>query len=271
MKLLLPLFLFMTSPLFATDICVRTQGDMKNLLQTSSSRIAFKNDGGMFNGGVCWWHNRLQRSSAYLVKFEPHKKMPTDPELKKILFNLRTMQDVAVIPGYSDFETFSRDYQNEIQLLLEDWQRRDGVLNFEWIRGISGKHRLPPGQMRERMDTVYNFFKKSPSPVWLMAQIKGITSHSFLLLNMQQTQVGYKLEVIDSNHPDKTLSLDYANGDTYLRNDDYTFVPYTGFQNDFKNILSTISRSCGQHPVSIDIPEGDIELRDHTQGGNFPH
>lgn len=258
-KLLLLFSLFVPS-VYAGDICSRSQADISLNLQESSSRISFKNGGGLINGGVCWWHSRLQRSSAYLVQFRPEKAPPTAPELRKIIHSLRMMNEVVIIPGYSDFYTFSHDYKKQLQAMLEDWQKTDGFLNFEWIRGISGNHQLPAGKMQERMNEVYRFFKKSPAPVWLMAQIKGITSHSLLLHKMKQTERGYVMEVIDSNHPEETLFIEYFVGDSSLKNDDYTFVPYVGFQNDFVKIFKAISGSCRESLAFPEIEEGEVEI-----------
>jgi hypothetical protein len=260
MNKILPFLLLFSVPVFAQDFCTRSQDNIKVMLADTASRISFENDGGLFNGGVCWWHSRLQRSSAYLVRFVPGEPQPSKPELDKILHSLRTMDNVVLIPGYSDFLTFSKDYHNEIQDMLNDWQKRDGFLNFEWLRGISGRSELDPDKMKERMDDVYRYYKNSPSPLWIMAQIKGVTSHSLLVLQMNQTENGYDLEVIDSNHPLKTLLITYSMGDRSLKNDKYTFVPYTGFQNDFRLITKAIAHACGDVLSKSDVEDGDIEV-----------
>ncbi len=157
--------------------------------------------------------------------------------------------------------------------MLEDWQKRDGFLNFEWIRGLSGKFSLPPGEMRKRMEEVYGFFKKSPAPVWLMAQIKGVTSHSFLLLGMEQTEQGFDLSVIDSNHPSETILISYVTGESSLKNDQYSFVPYTGFQNDFRLIFRALSQTCQNSLVEALIEDGDLEVgsfQDENKAQLFP-
>lgn len=254
-----PLFFLLTSTVLAQDLCTRNQSQIKQHLLQVDSRISFENQGGLINGGVCWWHSRLQRASGYLVKFEPERSPPSGPELDHILYSLRTMKQTISIPGYTDFFSFTKDYQKPIQAMLEEWQRRDGFLNFEWIRGISGKHTLPAGEMRERMDKVYNFYKSSPAPVWIMAQIKGITSHSFLLISMETHQTGYELEVIDSNHPLETIKISYHSGDTSLKNDKYTFVPYVGFQNDYRLIFKALAQRCGDSLTEPEVPEGEIE------------
>lgn len=249
----------------AGEFCARSQSDIKSLLADTSSRVSFKNAGGLFNGGVCWWHSRLQRSSAYLVQYRPDRARPTSTEVNNILNSLRNMNRTVVIPGYSDFETFSRDHQRQIQAMLNAWQKSDGFFNFEWMRGISGRSSLEPREMRARMDDVYKFYKSSPTPLWIMAQIKGIESHSMLILKMAQTDFGYSLFVIDSNHPLETIQIDYHTGDRSLRafGGKYTFVPYVGFQNDFTKIAAALKSTCGGFAEDMDLSDmrpGDIEL-----------
>jgi hypothetical protein len=265
-KLLFFLFITLVSTYANANLnnCVRTQSQIRSLLALASSRVAFKNAGGLINGGVCWWHSRLQRSSAYLVHFEPHKLPPTPLELRKILHSLRVMDQIVFIPGYSDFASFSKDYGNEIQQMLNDWQKRDGFFNFEWIRGISGRHSLSAADMRKRMDAVYLQYKKSPTPLWIMAQIKGVTSHSFLVLRMNKNAHGYDMTVIDSNYPLKNISIIYHEGDNALRAQGakYTFVPYVGFQNDFRKISLALKKDCGNEGFVMPVEgilDGEIE------------
>ena len=263
--LTLGLLFVISQNLKASDICSRSSQDLRILLDQNSSRISFKNDGGLFNQGVCWWHNRMQRSSAYLVSYEPSLPAPTRPELLKILLSLRNMDSAVVIPGYEDFLTFSHDYQKEIQEILDGWQKLDGFFNFQWIRGISGQSELPSEQMLARMRDVYTYYKYAPAPMWIMAQIKGMTSHSFLVLRMREIANGYEMELIDSNHPQETMKLAYYEGDTALRVEGgkYTFVPYVGFQNDYKKIREALRLRCGDKNISIDLShlkEGQIEL-----------
>lgn len=250
---------------FAGDFCARTQSDMKTLLSDRSSRISFQNAGGLFNGGVCWWHSRLQRNSAYLVQFRPTLPRPTAPELNLILNSLRSMNKTVVIPGYSDFETFSHDYKPQIQAMLDSWQKADGFFNFEWMRGISGRSELEPAQMKAQMQNVYDHYKASPTPLWIMAQIKGITSHSLLILKMAQTENGYAMNVIDSNHPQDTVEISYHEGDRNLHatGESYSFVPYVGFQNDFVKLSAALKSTCGGLTEGLDLSQvkpGEVEL-----------
>ena len=155
--------------------------------------------------------------------------------------------------------------------MLDRWQKADGFFNFEWMRGISGRSSLPAGEMRLRMDDVYKHYKNSPTPLWIMAQIKGITSHSLLILQMVQTANGYDLNVIDRNHPLDTIRIEYHEGDMNLRatGESYSFVPYVGFQNDFSKLSAALKTACGGLTESLDlsgVEEGDVELpTDNTE------
>ena len=263
-KLLLSLLVFSFSSFaFTSEFCGRRQPDIKSLLMNESSRISFKNTGGFLNKGVCWWHNRFQRSSAYLLKFNPEGTRPDKTQVRRILQSLMLMNRVVEVSGYSDLETFSRDYKSEIQSVLNQWQKIDGIINFQWLRGISGRSELGMHQMQERMDDVFKHYRSSPVPVWVMAQIKGITSHSFLILNMEKRMNGYDLDVIDSNKPMETIRIEYYHGDKNLRPPGvrYTFVPYVGFQNDFRKISKALKQHCPQKENDFDfqVEDGEVE------------
>lgn len=235
-----------TSIFAQEEICSRTRSQTDSELRNPSNRIGFKNAGGLFNSGVCWWHSRLQRSSVYLTQFAPNLPRPSTDELYQILYGLRNMSDVVTIPGFSNFQSFTQAYKAETQWILDQWQRFDGFRNSQWIRGISGRSSLESMQMQAQMQLVYKYFQESPTPIWLMAQIKGISSHSFLLLGMTRVEEGFDLEVLDSNYPLITGVVHYKFGDTSLREvgTKYTFVPYVGFQNDFKLISATLKEHC---------------------------
>jgi hypothetical protein len=225
--------------------------------------MSFKNRGGLLNGGVCWWHSRFQRSSAYLVEYHPELPAPFDHEVPQLLKEIKLMNSVVKVPGFKNFFEFSQRYQIQIQSLLEAWQREDGFINQQWLRGISGKYELGPAAMRDRMDTLFDQFKRSMKPVWIMAQIKGIESHSFLLVDMQATNEGYELLVIDSNFPLENKIISYQTGQKNLKHpkDKYAFVPYLGFQKDFISIEKGLNHYCQRSSWdSGSIPMGEIEL-----------
>ena len=97
-----------------------------------------------------------------------------------------------------------------------------------------------------------------------MAQIKGLTSHSLLILTMTYRESGYDMIVIDSNHPQDLVNIEYYHGDTFLhaKGEKYNFVPYAGFQNDFKNIQAALKKSCGNKSFLLDLShlrDGEVE------------
>ena len=248
--------------------CGRKSKDIVEYLSISANRMAFRNAGGLFNGGVCWWHSRLQRSSAYLVKFAPEKARLNSYQTTLVLRALRDMNRVVEIPGFANFYDFTKANQEQIQSFLNDWQKFDGFFNMQWVRGISGSSKLSSAQMEAQMKKVYDFYKTSPLPVWIMAQIKGVTSHSFLVVNMVSLPRGYDFTVIDSNSPLKTYTLHYQFGDEAISHTSfkYTFVPYVGFQKDYESIGSALKAHCQTKTMDeMDhVPAGDIELSGNT-------
>ncbi len=272
MKFLFLIAIIFSAPVFSQDrnFCERNRHDILTLMQEPSARIAFKNTGGIINGGVCWWHSRLQRSSFFLVRFAPDSARPDQRKLNEILSGLRHMNRVVTIPGFADFHSFTRSYQKQIQRMLNDWQIYDGLYNFQWLRGISGRPALPSQQMIERMDAVYAAYKNSPASMWIMAQMEGITSHSFLIVHMEKVNGGYDLDLIDSNHPMEVVRVAYHEGDQSLRTNKKSspFVPYVGFQEDFRKISRGLAGYCRNKSSDLlldfrDIRDGEVELPNH--------
>lgn len=277
MKILFLLTLFVSSSLYAQSraFCERNREDILTLMKEPSARISFRNSGGIINGGVCWWHSRLQRSSFYLVKFNPGAAKPNQKQLTDILTKLRSMNTVVTIPGFDNFSAFTRTYQKQIQKMLNDWQVIDGVFHVQWIRGISGKPTLPANELSARMDSVYQSYRQSPAAMWIMAQMEGITSHSFLIVHMEKVNGGYDLDLIDSNHPLEVVTAKFHEGDQSLRTgrNSNPFVPYVGFQEDFRRISQSLVGHCRDKNMEIlqdfqDIRDGEIELPNR---GGFRH
>jgi hypothetical protein len=266
MKSLIALFLLsVTTFASAQDLCSRNKSTIRARLDDPQYRIAFRNRGGLIDGGVCWWHSRLQRAAVYLAKFEARAARPNARQVDSIIMGLRSMNRVVTIPGYSSFEAFTRDHEAAIQRHLEDWQKVDGFFNMQWLRGISGHYRLPAARMERQMREIFRVYNASPVPVWLMAQIKGITSHSFLLVRMEALPAGFALDLIDSNFPGKTLQVRYQFGDESLGHElfSYTFVPYTGFQEDFRRIGRTLVAHCPNKDLGSEllmVEDGAVEL-----------
>jgi hypothetical protein len=260
LNLLLLGFLLISSSY--ASVCERTNQDIVDALKHSDSRIAFKNNGGLFNGGVCWWHSRLQRSSAVLAYYSPEKNKPSAYQVSIILGRLRNMNSIVEIPGFENFEAFTAYFQTDVQAELEKWQKIDGFLNHQWIRGLSGNYQLPSQTLQNHMDKLYQAFKVSPHPIWIMAQMKGIESHSFLVMDMSENGHGYDLSVIDSNKPKSIRKINYQVGDksVSLTDGKKEFIPYLGFQGDWLKLNETLSQFCGRQSFNSAFPMGDLEL-----------
>jgi hypothetical protein len=270
MKIFLLLALIVPTTLFAQarNFCERNRGDILALMHEPTARISFKNAGGIGDGGVCWWHSRYQRSSFFLVKYAPEKAKPNAQQANQIISAIRNMDRVVTIPGHANFQSFTRAYQKQIQSVLNDWQIFDGLYNFQWIRGISGKPALPPKEMEDRMNSVYQSFRQSPAGMWVMAQMEGIGSHAFLVVAMEQVNGGYDLDLIDSNVPLEVVSVRYQSGDQFLvtNRGSNRFVPYVGFQEDFRKISKSLVSFCHDKSIELledfrDIRDGEIELQ----------
>ena len=231
--------------------CTRSKADLLNLFSQAGNRMGFQNDGGLGDGGVCWWHSRLQRSSIYLAQYAPEKPKPTEAAATEMVRALAFFSRVVEIPGYSNFSTFSIDYKTVIQKELNHWQLRDGFINQQWIRGISGNYTLPADVLHQHMDHIHAAFLNSQAGIWVMVQLKGIGSHALLVIGMEKTENGYTLSAIDSNYPDITRIFNYQIGDHSIDlgiNGDHqlseAFTPYLGFQRDFLRINTAIRHYC---------------------------
>ncbi len=232
------------------NICNRTHPEIQTLLRSPDARLAFRNEGGLIDGGVCWWHSRLQRSAVYLAQFSPDQPRPTHSEVKKIIQNLVQFKRVVMIPGFRNFYDFSHAYASQIQKALEQWQKKDGFVRQQWIRGLYGRSQMKASQLKNRMDWLYHRVVKSKPGVWVMAQMPGITSHSLLIVSMQPwsegEKSGYDLQVIDSNRPLDTRELRYTRGDRKIMLGSDRFIPYLGFQQDQRKINQSINRHCSR-------------------------
>jgi hypothetical protein len=232
-------------------------------------RLSLENEGGLFNGGVCWWHSRFQRAVWSLAEYRPDLPKATRSQAQRIIQGLAHFESVQIIPGYSDFLSFSRDYSREIQKELNQWQLRDGVLRQSWVRAISGRSnwRSNPEKLRRIMDELYAYSRKGElegyTP-WVMLQLKGlIGAHSALVIGMEKNAAndGYVLQIVDSNFPAKTFQWKYRYGDAQMGNSLYDTVPYQGLHRDVPRIENALASYCSRGhdllpPVDYSSPDG---------------
>ena len=94
----------------AQNFCAERSNDphaLQSLISQRDNQLGFVNQGGLFGGGVCWWHSRFTRSAAYLAVFDPSLPRPSDEDAKKIISRLRDRKGVTLIPGFRNLFEFS--------------------------------------------------------------------------------------------------------------------------------------------------------------------
>ncbi len=244
--LILVLAYSFSSTLFAQvfpSTCERSHEQVIDMLKQEDHRLSFFNDGGLFNGGVCWWHSRLERAANYLAVFSPEKVKPSGERLKQILKDLSFLRPVE-IPGYKNLFEVSYHNKKIFQETLNQWQVRDGFINQAWIKGLSGTVHMAQDKLQVHMMNIYDTFLREKKPYFLMMQLPAIVAHAFLLLDMKETTEGYTMWVVDSNNPTKVFVQNYKLGSTALTYEGKPFIPYIGFEKDFFKIEKNLSDFC---------------------------
>jgi hypothetical protein len=213
------------------------------------NRISFQNSGGFENGGVCWWHSRLQRAFLYLARYNPNAPKPTDEKVHQLLHDLIWERGFIEIPGYANTREFTEAYKGLIQEQLNAWQVTDGIFNLGFIQGLEGSSSLQPETMKTHMDDIYTQYRSAlinGDLLWLMLQIKGVSSHASLLETMTPDgHGGYFMQMIDSNFPTILINYNYHVGDRALTPEKagYTedsWVPYIGYGRDLTRIHNAV-------------------------------
>lgn len=245
--------LLLSSQARGDSVCDRGPERFAEVTRSPELRFSFDNAGGLFGGGVCWWHSRFQRAVWGLAEFDPAASKPTRAQAKSIIERLARFTRVEKIGGYADFRGFSADFQELIQKELNAWQIRDGFIRQEWIRGISGRanYDRQPARLAARMKEIARAFtvaRARGEALWLMLQMRGITSHAALLIDVkEEVQGALRFSVVDSNFPDRTEELYFEPGmgsvENVYRRD---VVPYLGFDSDLVKIRAARRRVCGR-------------------------
>lgn len=218
---------------------------LKTLIEDESSQMVLRNQGGIFNGGVCWWHSRFQRNAIYLTIFRPDQPRPTKREALEIIRKIRFAHEVIEIPGFINFREFALEYAYDIQLELEKWQKFEGFFKFAWIEGLRGKSKVKAQKLKKLMDKIYDEVENDNSIAYNKLQIPGITAHAWLVVNMEKLEDGYILKILDSNFPNEIQSYRYHIGDTQFNYHGYfRFVPYLAKQRELKKLKRIISTFC---------------------------
>ena len=128
---------------------------IQEILLNPRTTLSFRNQGGLFGGGVCWWHSRFTRNAAYIVRFRPDLAAPTEAEAKKIIKSIRRAKKIVEVPGFDSLLDFSRRHGDLILRELEAWQRKDGFINQQWVAGLSGSSENKPEALERKMDDLF--------------------------------------------------------------------------------------------------------------------
>lgn len=252
----LPLFLLFAS--FSVSAFVPSQSKeefcadrtdksfVKSLTQYSGNLMSFRNHGGLVKGGVCWWHSRFQRNALYLTYYNALAPKPDQKTAIALIRDIRNQDGLTEIPGFNNFEEFSREYKNEIQNELERWQRFESI-RFTWIRGLRGASSVSPEWLKKLMDNLYEEVETNNHVAFQKLQMRGLTAHAWLVINMAKTSEGYDLEVLDSNLPHQTSFYQYKIGDGHFQHPHMgQFVPYLENVNEMNWINETIKEECAK-------------------------
>lgn len=241
------MFIFVSLSVFAIDedFCAeRSQPRFAQLhVADEANRLSFVNGGGLFNGGVCWWHSRFTRNAAYVARFQPFESKPSIAEAKRIIHAIRLGNQIVDVPGYSDLYTFSIDFKNEIQRKLEEWQTADGIGRGDWVRGLQGRTSERADKLATMMDELYQRVMVKHEVVYQKLQLPGITSHAWLVIYMVKEANGYLLTVSDSNF--LTLKTRrYTRGSTQMMYGNKGFVPYIEFTDELQRLDQVVRYNC---------------------------
>lgn len=258
MKLFLFLVLFQVLGVARADLvkdqfCERSRNfSQDQIIAERENRISFQNRGGIFNGGVCWWHSRLQRAATYLTIYRPDLAKPTtSAQVRGLLSRIRSLKEVVEIPGYRNFYEFTEAWSKTTQKFLNHWQLEDGIFRQGMIRGLQGSPRGNAEKLQDLMIQLKKQVFEQRKISYLKLQLKGITAHAWLVFSIEEIAQGLRLHIVDSNY-DSIRVYEYFWGDQSIETGDYgSFIPYLEQSKELNRIDSTVSAFCATaSPVS---------------------
>jgi hypothetical protein len=221
---------------------------IQRILSNPMNHLSFQNQGGLLEGGVCWWHSRFTRAAAYLAIFDPAQPKPNQEEAKEIINTIRKRKDVVVIPGYRNLYEFSLEWGEEILDKLEDWQKSDSLTRFSWFNGMTKEKDLDPEKLEKKMDELFERISNGEA-VYQMLQMPGIVAHAWIAIGMEKTASGYLVHAIDSNAPGQVIQFPYFKGSSrldYILIPGHTLVPYTGHTKEERKLRKKLNQECGR-------------------------
>jgi hypothetical protein len=213
-----------------------------------SQRMAFRNNGGLFNKGVCWWHSLYQRAAWHLTVFRPELPKPGPSERKFLVHQIARGKEVIEIPGYKDFFEFSVENRDLIQSKLNQWQLSDGILKFIWIDSLFKPKILPPLNMSTHMRELTDLVTQSGKIHWALWQVPGIVAHASLFLDGFPHHTTTDYSIVDSNYPGATGFLTYIEGASTVITYFGPIVPHHGRHSDLNRFERATRDYCANGP-----------------------
>ncbi len=242
----------LASSVFADDhksyFCSET-ADMQQRAANTDNELAFTNEGGMKiplfgkllgyeDGiGVCWWHSKMQRAALYLAMFRPDLPAPDKDQAIELIEKLKEEKEVVEIPGYNNLREFSSAWAAEFQIVITKWQEEETWAG-QWTKAIDANFsdKLNPEQLKKRMDDLYFRMKAGEIVFQRLPFYDSIVVHAWIVFDMEPTEQGYRLKVIDSNQSfddSGHYEVDYFYGDRYIGHNGSKVVP-TFEQNEYE-------------------------------------
>lgn len=184
------------------QFCAKSTNDkyFQEMLYDSNNRMSFLNSGGHLNIGVCWWMSMFQRNATYLTIFKPNLPGPSEEEVEKIIQDIIEITGIVIIPGSSNLFEFTRKYQKIIKAKIYKWQLSEGSLGGGLFRGLYAQLSKFSTNTQKDLDEIYKEVKiKNKITFVTLAFTSSRTAHSWLIFNMEKTNYGYVLDILDSN------------------------------------------------------------------------
>lgn len=222
-------------------LCQKSKSDFISDLARRENRISFRNQGGLLNAGVCWWHSRFQRNALYLTQYAPHLPPLTQiRDVKRLFRKIKRARSVVVIPGFQNLYSFSEAWSEVMISELERWQRIDGFLYQRWITGLTGKVVLTGRALEKNFKKIQTNLEEHFVIPFLKVQSRGPDAHAWLAVGAyQKAGQGYYIETVDSNYPTDPFR-DYNMGQSQILQQ----TPYLEFRLEQKRIAKTLDSYC---------------------------
>jgi hypothetical protein len=232
----------------------RSERDTRSTLNTwaMDNTLAFENPPGPVGGGMCWLHSRLQRQFTYLANYQPTRPRPTQEEAQRIINRIVNREGVTEIPGFSNLSEFSAVYRSQLISAIDGMGWRCFVNPTDCAARISDSYNPSAADMQATMQTLYDRQTQQPGSIRMVRTrvhsdqnlvFRGLMAHSMLILDMvpihdNSSNIpgvpgpirGYRMKIIDPNHPNLVEPTTYLFGDRTLRAGGLDVLPYTHYE-----------------------------------------